>query len=105
MKKKITLFWDKYFFHVFSVFVILLIISGLWLFIGKPPVACTELLEESKEGADAIDREKRCFNIWQMDELKAHNEYLADKYPPPKAEDNYFIDRLNPNSSINWLNE
>lgn len=85
--------------------VALLFIAGLWLFIGKPSIACTEIPDELKEFADIEDREKRCFNIYQMQELEDYNNYLAEKYPHPKAKDNYFIDRLNTSSEIDWLND
>lgn len=105
MKEKLLLFWDKYFFHIFFFFLTLFIISALWLFIAKPDIACTELTEESKLVADEIDREKQCFNIWEMKLLEEYNDYLAEKYPPPKAEDNYFIDRLNVSGNSKWLND
>jgi len=105
MKDKLIYFWDKYFFVMFFSAVTLLLVTGLWVFIAQPPIACTEIPDELKEFADPVDREKQCFSIYEMDELEAYNEYLAEKYPPPEPIDNYFIDRLNTSSDVNWLND
>ena len=102
---KFTRFWDKYFFYIFFGAFGILVIAILWLFIAQPPIACTQVSNESIHLVDPEDQEKRCFNIFQMDELQEYNDYLAEKYPPPDPQDNYFIDRLNITGDSKWLND
>lgn len=98
------IFIDKWFFHIFFFFLISLFIAMIWLFIGKPAIACTEITAESKFIVDEEDRDKRCFNVWEVlkGDVKTYNEYLEEKYPSQKSAHDYLIERFYPNKTINY---